>query len=69
MKRTEFKVKFDKKKCLGCGLCATMAPDLFVFNTNGTVSVKKDLNNSKIVDKKIIQKIARNCIGRALKIN
>lgn len=70
MKQKEFTIKLDKKKCLRCGFCVTMAPDLFVFNTNRTISVKsvkRDKNTA--ADKKNIQKIAKHCVGGALKIN
>ncbi|MGE5425962.1 MAG: ferredoxin [Bacillota bacterium] len=28
-------VKVDQKKCIGCGLCVSMCPEVFRFNEEG----------------------------------
>lgn len=39
-------VKVDKEKCIGCGACAAICPDVFEMGTDGKSNVKK--NDSKI---------------------
>lgn len=39
-------VKVDKTKCIGCGACVSICPDVFELGSDGKSDVKK--NNSKI---------------------
>ena len=34
------KVKVDENKCIGCGACQAMCPDVFEFNDDGIMGVK-----------------------------
>ncbi|MEM5815616.1 MAG: ferredoxin [Candidatus Aenigmatarchaeota archaeon] len=34
------KVEVDKKRCIGCGLCVSMLPEVFEFDDDGKSSVK-----------------------------
>ena len=38
--------KINKKKCIGCGMCASLCPDVFELEEDGKSSIKKeaDLN-------------------------
>jgi len=33
-------VKVDKEKCIGCGLCESMCPEVFKIGSDGKSSVK-----------------------------
>ncbi len=33
-------VKVDKEKCIGCGLCVSMCPDVFEFGDDNKARVK-----------------------------
>jgi len=33
-------VKVDKEKCIGCGLCESMCPDVFKIGSDGKSAVK-----------------------------
>lgn len=32
-------IKVDQNKCVGCGLCAGMCPDIFILNMDGKSEV------------------------------
>lgn len=34
-------IKVDKKKCIGCGLCAEICPEVFEMGEDGKSRVKK----------------------------
>jgi ferredoxin len=42
-------VKVDKDKCIGCGLCESIAPKVFEIK-DGKARVKKDILDSKTKD-------------------
>ena len=35
-------VKVDKEKCIGCGACAAICPDVFEIGPDGKSNVKED---------------------------
>jgi len=37
-------VKIDKKKCIGCGTCPGICPEVFEMGDDGKAHVKKDAN-------------------------
>jgi len=45
------KIILHKEKCIGCGSCASIAPDIFGLES-GKVSLKKepDLNDPKVLE-------------------
>jgi len=59
------KLKINKNKCLGCGMCVNMCPEVFEFQ-NGKSSVKKDTELEK--NKDCIVQAAENCPIGAIKI-
>lgn len=32
-------IKVDQNKCIGCGLCSGMCPDIFIMNPDGKADV------------------------------
>ena len=39
------KVEVDKNKCIGCGACTAIAPDVFEFDDDGLAkAVKQEIN-------------------------
>jgi len=32
-------IKVDQNKCIGCGLCSGMCPDVFIMNSDGKAEV------------------------------
>ena len=40
------KVEVDKNKCIGCGACTAIAPDVFEFDDDGLAkAVKQEVND------------------------
>jgi len=44
------KFNIDKKKCLGCGLCVSLCPDVFEIAKDGKSRIKKDIDSEKNKD-------------------
>ena len=58
------KVIVDQKLCIGCGLCASMLPDVFEMDDSGKSRVKKE--DGAPLEK--IKEIADMCPARAIKV-
>jgi len=39
-------IKVDQNTCIGCGLCASMCPDVFVINEDGKSEVIAQTNET-----------------------
>lgn len=39
-------IKVDQNKCIGCGLCVGMCPDVFVLNLDGKSEVMAQVNEA-----------------------
>ena len=61
----KMKVKVDKNKCLGCGLCVSLCPAVFELK-NGKSQAKEKTNLEK--NKECIKEAADNCPVSAIKI-
>ena len=42
------KYRVDKEKCIGCGVCLSIAPEFFEFDEDGKSSPKKDDGDEKV---------------------
>lgn len=67
----QMKISIDKEKCIKCGLCAGIYPDIFSFEEDGIKIIKKEgvLNseeNKKLADDLDTAKIS--CPNRAITI-
>ena len=54
-------------KCLSCGMCTSIAPELFSLET-GVVSLKKDPSTYTEEDKKLAKEAAMSCPNGAITI-
>jgi len=43
-------VKVDKEKCIGCGLCESIVPEVFEINNSKAVVKSQKGNKAKIKD-------------------
>jgi ferredoxin len=58
------KVWVDKDLCIGCGLCASMLPEVFEIEDDGKAIVK----NEDGADLKKIKEVANMCPVNAIKV-
>lgn len=58
------KVEVDQNKCIGCGTCVGLAPDVFEMDKNGKSKVK----NPNGADAETIKLAADSCPAEAIKI-
>jgi len=61
------KVILHTDKCISCGLCASIAPDIFSIET-GTVSLKKDPATWNAEDLKTAKEAAAGCPNDVIEI-
>lgn len=54
------KITLDKQKCITCGTCAAVAPDIFSIDS-GIVELKKDPSTFTDADKKAAKEAAAMC--------
>jgi len=52
-------VKVNKEKCIGCGLCINLCPEVFEFDENNKSRVKEGPDVEK--NKEDIKEAARSC--------
>ncbi len=57
---SEFMISVDQNKCIGCGLCAGMCPDVFQMNADGKSEVIAQ------TDKPCAQNAAASCPVNAI---
>lgn len=66
------KILYDKKKCIKCGLCASIRPDIFVLSEDGIEVIKKVVERTgEKADEKLIKDlkaIEADCPVGAIKI-
>lgn len=51
--------KVNQDKCIGCGYCTSVCPDVFELGNNGKSQVKEDYNTEK--NKSCIKEAAEGC--------
>jgi len=59
------KIKINKEKCIGCGLCPTLAPEIFAMNYDQRKAIVKE-QPSEITDN--VQSTADSCPVSAIEI-
>ncbi len=61
-------VKVDAEKCMGCGLCTTIAGEVFEMADEMVAKVKEDADlSSKEIQEKV-EEAAKNCPAGAIKV-
>lgn len=60
------KVKVNKDKCLGCGTCVALAPEVFEIGDYGKSKVKSDADLQK--NKELIKQAKDACPTQAIEI-
>ncbi|MFA6982310.1 MAG: ferredoxin [Patescibacteria group bacterium] len=61
-----YTVEIDTAKCIGCGSCSVLAPEIFGFDSNRSVSVIKE--SADLSDLDILLKCARSCPVSAITV-
>ena len=59
-------VKVDQKKCIGCGLCVSLAPEVFELGKDGKSYIKKGATCKGHEDK--CKESAEGCPVKAIKL-
>ncbi len=57
-------VNVDKEKCIGCGTCVALCPQVFKMGDDGKAEVK-----SKDFDKCDVKNVAESCPVEAIKVS
>lgn len=60
-------VTLHPDKCLSCGMCASIAPDLFSLET-GAVTLKKQPESYTEEDKKLAKDAAASCPNSVIEV-
>ena len=42
--------KVDQDKCLRCGMCTGICPDVFQFDDEGNIKVNNEIINEELID-------------------
>ena len=61
------KITLHTDKCISCGMCAAVAPDLFSIDS-GIVTIKKDPATYTDADKKFAREAASACPNGVIEI-
>jgi len=64
--KKNMKVKIDKDKCLGCGTCVAIAPEVFEIDESGKSKVKEGVDLEK--NKDLIIQAKDSCPTQAIEI-
>lgn len=59
-------IKIDKNKCIGCGLCLSIAYEVFELGEDGKSKIKEDADLEK--NKELIKQAKENCPVQAIEI-
>ena len=58
-------IKIDKEKCIGCGACTILAPDIFELGEDNKARVKADAK----IDEELAKQAAESCPVGAITIS
>ena len=74
---TEYVVRIDKSKCIGCASCTMNAPEIFAMGPKGHAVIKKEFRKNLgeeiegIIPEKLFEKAKkaeRSCLGGAIEV-
>lgn len=60
------RVKVDKNKCIGCGTCVSIAPEVFEMEDDGKSKVKEGADLEK--NKEAIRQAKDSCPTQAIEV-
>jgi len=60
-------IKLHIDKCISCGLCTAIAPELFSLDS-GVISLKKDPKTFTEAEKKLAREAAQGCPNGVIEI-
>ncbi len=58
-------VKVNKEKCVGCGLCISICPEVFELDENGKSTIKKEMKENKEVPP-CVKEAIKSCPAQAI---
>ena len=59
-------VNVNKEKCIGCGLCSNLCPEVFEMTDGGKAAVKERANSEK--NKECIKEAKEGCPVSAIEV-
>ena len=57
-------LRIDNKRCLRCGMCTGIEPDVFEFNDAGDIEIKEDKITEE--NKKLVEEAKNTCPVKAI---
>ena len=61
---SKFTIEHERGKCIGCGVCASVADDFWEMSDDGKATLKGNKENKKQIDEKDVTKnkaVAESC--------
>ncbi len=52
----KFTIEHDRSKCIGCGVCVSLAPEFWGMNNDGKAFLKGSKNNKRQIGEKDVAK-------------
>lgn len=59
-------IEIDKNRCIGCGLCVFIAPDVFELGDDGKSRIKNGVDLEK--NKELITQAKENCPAQGIEV-
>ena len=55
------KIKVNQDKCISCGSCVAICPDIFDFNDNNKAEANENINNLDTMDERCPRRLSCRC--------
>jgi len=52
----KFTIEHERSKCIGCGVCASVAPEFWEMSDDGKSTLKGNKDNKREIDEKDVEK-------------
>ncbi len=60
-----YKIQINKEKCIGCGACAALLPEIFDIEGGKAIAKKSEINDS---EKEKVKDAINGCPVKAIKV-